>query len=94
VFRPSTEEFPLNSEENAETNALILTAIKERVAARNLVNHKRMRLGNTVPLSEIFDRGAIVLLLIPKPMRLAGEPRRIFCRVIQHTRAGYQLNSK
>jgi hypothetical protein len=82
VFRPSTEEPPLNSEENAKTNVLILTVIKERVTARNLMNHKRIRLGNIVPPSEIFDRGAIVSLLIPKPIRLASEPRRIFCRVI------------
>jgi hypothetical protein len=74
VFRPSTEEFSLNLEENAKTNALILTAIKEQVVAQNLVNHKRIQLGNIVPLSKIFNHSAIVSLLIPKPMRLAGEP--------------------
>lgn len=36
----------------------------------------------------------IVTLLIPKALRLAGEVRRVFCRVIQHTHAGYQLNTK
>jgi hypothetical protein len=27
-------------------------------------------------------------------MRLTGEVKRVFCRVIQHTRTGYQLNTK
>ena len=53
-----------------------------------------MRAGNTVPADQIFARDAIVSLLIPKDLRLAGELRRVNCRVIQHTTAGYQLNTK
>jgi hypothetical protein len=85
---------PVNSEESEETEALILTAIEERVRARNQQNAERMRRGAAVPTAEIFARGAIVSLLIPAKMRLAGEARRILCRVVQHTRGGYQLNTK
>jgi len=53
-----------------------------------------MRAGNTIPTAEVFDRGALVSLLIPLPLRLGGELRRLFCRVVQHTRAGYQLNTQ
>jgi hypothetical protein len=53
-----------------------------------------MRAGNTIPAAKVFDRGATVSLLIPLPLRLGGELRRLFCRVVQHTRAGYQLNTQ
>jgi hypothetical protein len=53
-----------------------------------------MRISSAIPASEIFARNVIVSLLIPKELRLVGEMRRIFCRVIQHTRGGYQLNTK
>jgi hypothetical protein len=53
-----------------------------------------MAAGNTIPADKIFAREAIVALFIPKPLRLASEVKRVFCRVIQHTRAGYQLNTK
>jgi hypothetical protein len=83
-----------DADDDEETANLILTAIKGRVAQRNKVNADRMRAGNAVPADQIFARNAIVTLLIPKQLRLAGELRRILCRVIQHTRAGYQLNTK
>ena len=79
----------MNADESKETEALILTAIEERVAQRNKINADKMRVGNTISADQVFDRGAIVSLLIPKPMRLGGEQRRVFCRLIQHTRAGY-----
>ena len=44
---------------------------------------------NPVLATEVFDRGSIVSLFIPKPMRLTEEVKRVFCRVIQHTRTGY-----
>ena len=53
-----------------------------------------MRVGNPVLAIEVFDRESIVSLFIPKPMRLTGEVKRVFCRVIQHTRTGYQLNTQ
>jgi hypothetical protein len=53
-----------------------------------------MRVRNPVLAIEVFDRESIVSLFIPKPMRLTGEVKRVFCRVIQHTRTGYQLNTK
>lgn len=53
-----------------------------------------MAVGNAIPTDEIFARGAIIALFIPKPCRLASEVKRVFCRVIQYTRAGYQLNTK
>ena len=53
-----------------------------------------MACGNAILADRIFARGAIVSPLIPKAIRLAGELRRIYARVIQHTRAGYQLNIK
>jgi hypothetical protein len=53
-----------------------------------------MAAGNTISADEIFAWGAIVALFIPKPLCLAGEVRRVFCRVIQHTCAGHQLNTK
>jgi hypothetical protein len=84
----------LDADESEETEALILTAIEERVAQRNKINADKMRKGGAILASEVFARNAIVSLLIPKEMRLIGEMRRIFCRVIQHTRGGYQLNTK
>ena len=53
-----------------------------------------MAAGNAIPAGEIYARAGIVSLFIPKSLRLAGELRRVYCRVIQHTRAGYQLNTK
>jgi hypothetical protein len=53
-----------------------------------------MARGNAIPTDEIFARDAIVTLLIPKALRLAGELRRVYARVIQHTRGGYQLSTK
>ena len=61
---------------------------------RNKRNAALMRVGNPVLAIEVFDRESIVSLFIPKPMRLTGEVKRVFCRVIQHTRTGYQLNTK
>jgi len=48
---------------------------------------------NVVPADEVYARNMMVSLFIPKPFRLAGELLRVPCRVVQHTRAGYQLNS-
>jgi hypothetical protein len=53
-----------------------------------------MARGNAIPADQIFARGAIVSLLIPKAIRLVGELWRIYAQVVQHTRAGYQLNTK
>ena len=60
----------------------IRTAIEERVAARNLINAARMAGGSAITADQIYARGAIVSLLIPKPLRLAGELRRVYARVI------------
>lgn len=89
-----SEDEPLNADESEETEALILTAIEERVRVRNERNSALMRVGNPVLPTDVFDRGSIVSLFIPKPMRLTGEVKRVFCRVVQHTRAGYQLNTR
>ena len=48
-----------------------------------------MARGNVIPADEIFARDAIVTLLIPKALRLAGKLRRVYARVVQHTRGGY-----
>jgi hypothetical protein len=72
---------------------LILNAIEQKVKARNTVNAARMASANTIPVDEVFERNSMVSLLIPIPLRLAGELRRVFCRVVQHTRTGYQLNT-
>lgn len=53
-----------------------------------------MRRNNAIPADKVFARGVVVSLLIPKALRLAGELRRVFARVVQHTRAGYQLNTQ
>jgi hypothetical protein len=84
----------LNADNDSETIANIRSATEERVAARNLINAARMARGNAIPADRIFARGAIVSLLIRKAIRLAGELRRICARVVQHTRAGYQLNTR
>ena len=73
---------------------MILSTIETRVAARNRINAERMRAGNTIPADKIFARGGVVSLFIPKSMRLAGELRRVYYRVVQHTRGGYQLISR
>jgi hypothetical protein len=41
-----------------------------------------MAQGNDISADEIYDRGRIVTLLIPKQLRLAGELRRVHCRVV------------
>ena len=61
---------------------------------RNKRNAALMRVGNPVLAIEVFDRESIVSLFIPKPMRLTGEVKRVFCCVIQYIRTGYQLNTK
>jgi hypothetical protein len=61
---------------------------------RNKRNAALMRVRNLVLATEVFDRGGIVSLFILKPMRLTREVKRLFCRVIQHRRTGYQLNTK
>jgi hypothetical protein len=83
-----------NADEDAEVEQLFLNQIEETVAQRNKINHARMEPGNAVPPSEVHDRAATVSLLIPKEYRLAWEPRRLLCRVVQHTRGAYQLVSK
>ena len=52
-----------------------------------------MRRGNTLA-TNVFARDSIVSLTIPRNIRLSGELRRVFCRVVQHTPGGYQLNTK
>ena len=52
-----------------------------------------MRKGNTLA-TKVFARDSIVSLVIPLNIRLSGEQRRVFCRVVQHTASGYQLNTK
>jgi hypothetical protein len=52
-----------------------------------------MRRRNTLA-TEVFARDSIVSLVIPLNIRLSGELRRVFCRVVQHTAGGYQLNTK
>ena len=52
-----------------------------------------MRKGNTLA-TNVFARDSIVSLTIPRNIRLSGELRRVFCRVVQHTASGYQLNTK
>jgi hypothetical protein len=68
-----------------------LSKIEERIAARNAINGAQMRQTNAAIPAEVYNRGKLVSLLIPKQLRLAGEFRRIYGRVVQHTRAGYQL---
>jgi hypothetical protein len=85
---------PLNADESKETEACILTTTEERGQVRNERNAALMRFGSPVLATEVFDRGSIVSLFIPKPMRLTGEVKRVFCRVIQYARTGYQLNTK
>jgi hypothetical protein len=63
------EDEPLNADESEEQYNLILTEI-EKLADRNRINASRMAAGNTIPANEIFARGAIVALFIPKPLRL------------------------
>jgi hypothetical protein len=84
----------LNADDDGETIANIRPAIEERVAAGNLINAARMARDNAIPADRIFARDTIVSFLIPKATRLAGELRRIYARVVQHTRAGYQLNTR
>jgi hypothetical protein len=52
-----------------------------------------MRRGNELNAT-VFARDSIVSLAIPRNIRLSGELRRVFCRVVQHTAGGYQLNTK
>lgn len=52
-----------------------------------------MRRGNASSTA-VFARDSIVSLGIPRNIRLSGELRRVFCRVVQHTIGGYQLNTK
>jgi hypothetical protein len=52
-----------------------------------------MRKGNTLA-TNVFAHDSIVSLTIPQNIRLSGELRRVFCRVVQHTASGYQLNTK
>jgi hypothetical protein len=47
-----------------------------------------MRRGNILAI-EVFARDSIVSLAIPLNIRLSGELRRVFCRVVQHTAGGY-----
>jgi hypothetical protein len=87
------EEEPLNADESEEQENVILNAIEQRVKARNVINAARMASRNVVLADEVFARNAMVSLLIPIQNRLAGELRRVYCRVVQHTRGGYQLNT-
>ena len=73
---------------------MILSAIEVHIAERNHINAERIRAGNTIPANEIFAHGSIMSLFIPKPIQLAGELRRVYCRVVQHTHGGYQLVSR
>jgi hypothetical protein len=77
-----SEDKPLNADESEETEALILTAIEERVRVRNKRNSALIHIRNPVLPTDVFDRGSIVSLFIPKLMRLTGEVKRVFCRVI------------
>jgi hypothetical protein len=61
---------------------------------RNKRNAALMHIGNPVLAIEVFDCESIVSLFIPKPMRLTGEVKRVFCHIIQYTWTGYQLNTK
>ena len=72
----------MNADEDSETNNMIRSTIKERVTARNAINAARMARGNAISADQIFARGAIVSFLIPKAIRLAGELRRIYTRVV------------
>jgi hypothetical protein len=60
----------LDADESAETEALILTAIEERVAQRNKINADRMRVGSAVLARDIFTRDSMVSLAIPLNIRL------------------------
>jgi hypothetical protein len=82
-----SEDGPLNADGGEETKALILTAIEERVRVINERNSALMHVGNPVLPTNFFDRGSIVGLFVPKPMRLIREINRVLCRAIQHTRA-------
>jgi hypothetical protein len=53
-----------------------------------------MAYSNAIPTDKIFARDAIITLLIPKALRLVGELRRVYARVIQYIRGGYQLSTK
>lgn len=68
---------------------MILSTIETRVAAQNRINAERIRAGNAILTDEIFALGGIMSLFIPKPMRLAGKLRRVYCRIVQYTRGGY-----
>ena len=68
----------MNADDDSETAANIRSAIEERVATRNATNAARMARGNAIPADQVFARSAIVSLLIPKAIRLAGELRRIY----------------
>lgn len=70
-----------------------MSALEERVAQRNQINADRMPRGNASSTTA-FARDSIVSLAIPRNIRLSGELRRVFCRVVQHTVGGYQLNTK
>ena len=72
----------LDADESDETEALILTAIEERVAQRNKINADRMRVGSVVLAKDIFARDSMVSLAIPLNIRLSGELRRVLCRVV------------
>jgi hypothetical protein len=49
--------------------------------------------GNTLA-TEVFARDSIVSLVILLNIRLSGELRRVFYRVVQYTAGRYQLNTK
>ena len=44
-----------------------------------------MASGKAISADQIFAQAAIVSLLIPQPLRLASELRRVYRRVIQYT---------
>ena len=45
----------IDSNESDKTNVLILSAIKDRVKERNQRNAERIRAGNAIPTTKVFD---------------------------------------
>lgn len=66
---------------------MILRKAKQVMYVTNTVLGRGRRRG-------VADHGSFVSLFTPKPMILAGEVKRVFSRVIHHTRTGYQLSTK
>jgi hypothetical protein len=61
---------------------LILTAIEERVAEKNKANTERIYISNTVSADKVFAWRILVSFIIPRPIYLARELRKVFCCIV------------